>query len=343
MVKKKIIEVLFALAVILLAANLLAAKYLKAPAKIKRNVQSITASGVNDVFIKDLRAFAIHSDWIKNIKSSHGQKPGFNYSVDIPQDLPIPVVLKEIYESFYDKNVDLKTAEEKIRGKTEFFISQDKKLKLKAIFNYNDNLKREGESIGLIIDGMDKLNKNDLNYLAKFPQTFAALLVPSKSSVQQSDTLIEYRKEYAVLLNDDINEMDYKLRGDFSPVRIKSALRTIIGSFPNALFYVIDNRSKLYNSTAYYLIKEQLQKRGILLMKMSSLKDVAGDNNAELKSDFTALVKTKTNEKPHFILIPADDFNLLQPQIFSFIKIGYKFVNPSIVLAAAIKSPNKKN
>ncbi len=340
-VKKKIIEILFGAAVFLLAANLLTAKFLK-PSKINRNLENITPAQINTIFIDDLNAFALHSDWIKKIKSNAGSGVNYNYRVDLPKDLPIPVVLKEIYEHFYNKNVAIKTLEKVIGGKTELKIFINDNLKLNAVFNYNDNLKREGENIGLVIDGLDKQKVSMINFLIRFPQTYAALLVPSKFSVQLADTMVNYRKEYAVLLNDNINEMDYKLRGNFSPARLKSALRTIIGSYPKAIFYVIDDHSKLYNSAAYYLIKEQLKLRNILLIKMSEFKQVSGGGSAELETDFARLVKDKSKTEYNFILIPADDFVNLQPQIFSFIKIGYKFKNPSLILTANDRD-GKKN
>lgn len=343
MPKKKIIEVLFAAAVILLAANLLTAKYLKTSFIKKRDLKEITVSQINDLFWNDLNAFALQSAWIKKIKPDRAMRSDFYYSVSIPKDLPIPVVLKEIYESFYDKDVDLRTVEKVIGGKTELNIFRKGALELKAVFNYDKELKRNGEISGLIITGIGKLNKNDLYYLIKFPQTYAALLVPSKESVQISDTLTNYRKEYAVLLNDDISELDYRLRSDYSPHRIVSALRTVIGSFRKALFYVIDDRSSLYNSNAYYLIKEQLKRRGIKLFKLSKLSEVAGTNQAGIQADFSELVKTGNGNYSHFIIIPADDFKLLQPQIFSYIKIGYKFINPSRVLAAVKNKDTKKN
>ncbi len=338
-VKKKIIEILFGMAVVLLAVNLLAAKFLK-PAHDNRELRYITPSQMNILFIDDLNAFALHSNWIKKVKTAPVKGASFNYNIDLPEDLPIPVVLKEIYQSFYNEKVELKTFEKVIGGKTELKIFMNGDLKLNAVFNYKDNLKREGENIGLIIDGLDKQKESKINFLIEFPQTYAALLVPSKNAVQMADTIVNYRKEYAVLLNDDINEMDYKLRGNFSPIRLKSALRTIIGSFPKAIFYVIDDRSKLYNSSAYYLIKEQLKLRDILLIKMSEFKQVTGGSNGELESDFARLVKEKSTPVYNFILIPASDFVELQPQIFSFIKIGYKFKNPSVILAKKDKDVN---
>ena len=334
LVKKKIIEILFVAAVVLLAANLLIAKYLMEPVRYKRNLQTISPVQINQIFFDDLDAFALHRDWIKKFDPVKGDNSALTYSVDIPKDLPIPVVLKEIYESFYDKNVRLRTVEKILGGKTQLSIYLDNNLKLKAIFNYNEKLKREGKNIGLLIEGMDELNAGKLDYLVKFPQAYAALLVPSKASARLADTLTNYRKEYAVLLNDDINDMDYKLRGGFSPLRIKSALRTTMGAYPKALFYVIDDKSKLYNSTAFYLIKQQLQNRNILLLKLRVFKSVSGSGNSVLRSDFKMLLLNKSVKSTEFILVPADDFNVLQPQIFSYIKIGYKFVNPSLILAS---------
>ena len=339
--KKVIIQTLFITAVILLAANLLLAKFSKHE-QYHTNLKDIETKSINVKFLGDLRAFALHDNWIKEIKSSK-TKADYSYTVDVPKDLPIPVILNEIYGSFDGDNVKLKTDELVTGGKTSLNIFSDNKLKLAAEFNYRDSLNRQGGSVGLLIDGFDRLSNKKIDYLIKFPQTFAALLIPSKASLQLCDSLTEYRKEYVVLLNDDIKDMDYKLSGGFSPARLKSAIRTIIGAYQNALFYAIDDKSKLYNSSEYPLIKNEFEKRGMKLLKISSFKLAEGSNDSETTLNFDRYVKQKGKEGNSFILISAGNFSILQPQIFSMIKIGYKFINPSLILAAKEKEQTSKN
>ncbi len=335
--KKSIIQVIFILALLLLIVNVVADKL--SAQKPKTKLSEITAENVNVVFLNSLYAFALHRSWIKEINKRHAGKV-YNYDVEIPKDLPIPVVLKEIYGNFYNDNVNLKSYELVIGGKTQLDIFSDKNLTLSALFNYNDSLKRQIDTTGLLLNGIEQLSDAEVEHLIKFPQTFAALLRPSKFSARLCDSLTEFRKEYAVLLNDKSTELEYKLRPGFSPLRIKSVIGTIISDYPKAIFYVIDDNSGLYSSAAYYLIKFELKRRNIKLYKLSSIARAEKNSGATLRENFIKLVEKNSGGSKKLILIDAGDFDKLQQDIFNLIKIGYKFVNPSVIVSMARSGTN---
>ncbi len=329
--KKGLVQVLFALAVLSLVANLVTAKYFKKSANVKE--KDLGANIINEQFLTDLQNFGLKKEWIDDKSNARSNKNNFSYKVKVPKDLPIPVVLSEIYGSFYSSDVNIRTIEKIIGGTTVINIYLKNQLKLTAELNYDENIKRDAGNIGLIILDLEKLNAKDIDDVVQFPQTLAAAVTPSKEAVQISSKLINHRKEYAVLLNDNIKGLDYKLDKSYSEVRLKLTIRSIVGDFPDAVFFMVDNKSKIYNSPAYQIIKNELLKREIKIFNENSFSDVEEGNSETVKSNFRKYVEKTHLDDYRLVSIHADDFYLLKPEILSLIKIGYKFITPSIILS----------
>jgi hypothetical protein len=159
-----------------------------------------------------------------------------------------------------------------------------------------------------------------------------SVLVPSKASVQLIPEIIGSKKEYAVLLNDDISDSDYKLNGDFSDYRLKLSIRSLAGTFTDSVYFIIDDHSKLYSSHAFKVIKDEFAKRKIKLIPRIALPYTL--NRAQIKDDFRNIVEKTRLGKTNLIAVSAEDFETIEPEIFSLIKVGYKFINPSRIMFA---------
>ena len=233
--KKRIITYLFWLAILALAANVIVAKIFGKSVYV--NESSLSASEVNIDFLHDLSDFGLKNEWIKKINNKNA-KDVYSYEVELPKDLPIPVVLSEIYGSFYSSDIKIKSMEKTIGGTTIVEIYLQNNLSLKAEFNYENDIRRDAGDMGIIVFGLEELNAKELNAMIEFPQAFIAVLVPSKSAGKLIPDLAENRKEYAVLINDNISDLDYKLSNDFSVNRLKLAIRSIVADFSNAVFFL---------------------------------------------------------------------------------------------------------
>lgn len=330
-VKKRIITLLFGLAILVLAANVIVAKIFHNRGYAKES--GLSVGDVNKVFLHDLSNFGLKSEWIKKVKNKNS-KDVYSYQIILPKDLPIPVVLSEIYGSFYSSDMQIKSMEKAADGKTSVEVYMQNSLKLTAEFNYDNDIIRDAGNIGIIVFGLEDLNTKDLNTMIEFPQTFIATLVPSKSACKIIPDLAENRKEYAVLINDKISDIDYKLSYDFSTYRLKLAIRSIVADFPNAVFFLIDDHSKLYSTPAGEVIRDEFAKRNIKLLTQSALPEVLSGSNNEIKDLFKSKVEKIHLGDNKLIAIKADGFETLKPEIFSQIKIGYKFISPSAIIAA---------
>lgn len=340
-IKQKIIQILFILAVLLVVANIIASKFSVKPVNAK--LENVSPDIVNAKFLGAINDFGLKKDWITLLRNKKSGSSDYNYSVNIPKDLPIPVVISEIYDAYITSNVKLACTEEKTGGETVLKINSDNRPVISAVFNYDENISRNAGSIGILVKGLELLKKKDMDALIEFPQTFAAILLPSQNAIAVSDSLLNNRKEYAVLLNDDIKDLDYKLSGGFTRNRIKLVIRSIIGAFPDALSYIIDDNSGLYNSPAYPFIKDEFAKRKINLIRESSFIQIEEGRAGEVSSQLWDIVKPTRTGDEKIVMVNADDFVLLRPKIFSLIKIGYKFVNPSVILADKNKSGKAVN
>ncbi len=333
--KKRIAQILFALAVLVLAANVAVSKLLK-----NSNTGSIkddNAKLINETFLKDLNDFGLQKDWIKSSSNRNYQNNFYTYDIRIPKDLPIPVVLSEIYSSFYFSGISLKCLEKVIGGKTQLNIYLDKKLKLTAEMDYDKSIRRNAGNLGIIVYGLDQLSSNNAEDIIKFPQSFVAAILPSKTASQLAANLASNRKQYAILLNDNIKDLEFQLSKNFSDYRLKTVVSSIIGAFPDAAFFIIDDNSSLYSSPAYSIIKSAFLKRNIKLIHESAQPFVTTGNDSQVKRSFREMVSATHLGDNKILSLTADDFKLLEPEIFNLIKIGYKFVNPTLIMKPGSK------
>ena len=99
-------------------------------------------------------------------------------------------------------------------------------------------------------------------------------------------------------------------------------------------FFLIDDHSKLYSSPAGKIICNEFSKRNIKLITQSSLPEALNGSSNEAKDLFRSKVEKVHLGSSKLISIRANDFETLKPEIFSLIKVGYKFISPSMVIAA---------
>jgi hypothetical protein len=323
--KKKIVNILFGIAVFILAANLVIGKFAKKGSRDK----SEENSGVIESQFKDaLSNLGIKEDWITKQK---GNDEPLKFSVKIPKDLPVVLILQEMNYVFNTANVVIKSSENKIGGKTLLDFISGGETKLEAVFNYDSKVERKSVRVGFLVNRFKQDTETD-SLLLDFPENFAIVLVPSKSSVEFKKKIIESRKEYVVYLDDNIDELEYRLKSSYSVSRLKSALRTIVGAFPQAVFFIIDNKSDLYNSPAYSLIKKEMEKRKIRLLDKNSFNDLAEANGKNINNVFDDLLNKLQGGEDKILIISAEDFLSLKPEIIKYRKLGYRFSNPSALL-----------
>lgn len=325
---KKISLILFAVAILLLVANIIIDKVIGTK-EVPRNRETLTGLEIDIQFHEALKNYGLSDSWIKKkkLKNVSGDSLYATYAVKVPKDVPIPLLLLELQDLLWDNEVETNSEEIKAGNHTIVKFSSEDYLKLAAELSYDENLKREYGTVSFLVNNLPADNEDKLTELLNTAQPFYVVLMPSERDKKLLTLLIKSNKRYALLLNDEIKELTYKLSEKYSESRLKSSIRSIVGSFHAAAFFIIDDKSDLFSSNIYKLVESEFRKRGITLSMKSHLAEFSSNNYNTEKSfeDFMLSVK-KSEEK--ILMISSGEFMSIIPLISSYRKIGYRFIYP---------------
>jgi len=322
--KKSVLLILFGAALFLLILNLVL-NIIENENKPISNKTELSSTEIDSLFRLSLHSFGLLDDWIKESKSP---KADNSYKVKIPKDLSIPVILTEINSNFWESGVTINSAEKIFSGRTILEIKLEDEIKLRADFDYDQNIFRSAGTAAFILENFELSSIAD-SLLLIIPEPFSPLLIPSMENLILSKFIVDKQKTYSLLLNDDIPELKYKLKDSYSQNRLKGSLLSIINDFSSATYFFIDDQSDLFNSSVFSYMKDELAKRKIKIVKLSHLKKLNFSEMNVLISSFDTFMKNVKEEESITFLISTDNFRNLLPEIKRYRKVGYKFVHPS--------------
>jgi hypothetical protein len=322
--KKSVLPILFGGAIILLIPNLVLNIIDKKDNLISEKTK-LSNTEIDSLFRLSLHSFGLLDDWIKESKSS---KVDYSYKVKIPNDLSIPVILAEINSNFWESGVTINSVEKIFSGRTILEIKFENEIKLRADFNYYKNIFRSAGIAAFILENFEPSSFED-SLLLEIPEPFSSLLIPSTENLVLSKFILDKQKSYSILLNDDIPELKYKLKDSYSQNRLKGSLLSIINDFSSATYFFIDDQSDLFNSSVFSYLKDELVKRKIKIVKLSSIQRLDFSEIKVLISSFDNFMKNTEEGESITFFISTDNFRNLLPEIKRYRKVGYKFVHPS--------------
>jgi len=329
---KKITIILFATVIILILLDVVITKYISKDEQPK-NREVLSGIEINTKFISALKNYGFSENWLtkKKLKKISGDSLYSTYSVKVPKDVPIQMLLLEMKNLFWEDDVDLIAEEIETNKKSLILISSAKKLKLAAEFVYDETIKREYGTVSFLVSDLPIDDEDMLAELFNTPELYYAVLVPGSESKKHLNELGKAEKRFAVLLNDDITELDYKLASNFSEDRILRSLKEIITVYHSAAFFIIDEKSDLYESKNYPYIQTQLSKRGIVLIPTNRFIELNSSGaNADSKFQDFMLSVNKIDEK--ILYVTAEQYLSLVKLIPAYRKIGYKFIYPGDIV-----------
>ncbi len=319
----KLLVILFSISLLLLLSHLVLS-FVYHDTNLK-SASTLSNEEINKKFKESLFGFAIKDEWIKTVKDNSSIP---SYKVYVPSDLPIPQILSELIKQYDGYNIEVTAEEKKIHGRTLMQVTSDRAIKLKAEFRISNDIDRTGSKSAIFIYGRENKEAEYDSLMITTTRDMSALLIPSKSNSAYSKWLRENGFDYAVLLNNDINDLEFRLRKDYSEKRLKLIVQNIVVSFPHALFYVINKKSDIYSSPNYLVIKKEFDKRKIRFFTTDSLKFI--DNTQQNISErLNSIVKNIKEEDITRIVVSFDAYKLLTDELKKLIRIGYKFVKPA--------------
>ena len=128
------------------------------------------------------------------------------------------------------------------RKKSLLWISSDDKLKLAAEFYYDEKIIRQFGTVSFLVSDLPLQDEEMLNKVLNIPELFYTVLTPKDESKKRLSQLSKAGKRYALLLDDNITELNFKLSSSYSDDKIKRSIKEIVGTFYNAVFFIIDYR-----------------------------------------------------------------------------------------------------
>lgn len=329
---KKNAVILFGVVLILLIANIVVKK-INDKGEPPKNRKPLSGIEINNIFNAALKNYGLSSNWItkKKIKNVSDDSLYAAYSIRVPKNLPIHLLILELQNLFWDDAVQV-SSQEIISGKNTLLkLSSERHLKLAAEFNYDEKAIREFGAVSFLVVDFPSDEDAKLNELFNTSELFYLVLSPSEHSKKIISALDKSGKRYAVLLDDNITELNYKLDGSYSEDRLKRSIREIVGTFSNAVFFIIDDRSDLYESQKYKFIESEFSKRKITIVRKSRLASI-NSNNVNVDNKFQDYMLTIQKKDEKILMVSADEYLTIVQLIPSYRKIGYKFIYPGDII-----------
>lgn len=318
---------LFAIAVFLLLAAIVIDSYISID-KPELKKKEITALEADSLFKQALKNYGITDRFISVKKNKTNLKDSI-YSVKVYQDVPISLLLLEIENLFFPTTAEIQSQEEAIGGKTITKINLDNHTTLTAEFVSDKNLTREKGRIGFVVYNLDYSVDN--SSLLNTPEQIIFLLTPSEESKKFIGKILSAGKRYALLMNDEIQDLNYKIDESYQIKRNKKSFENLFKHFPSAAFIAIDNKSDLYNSAIRDFILKELEWRKAFYIKLSQF-DLFDSYSGSNERAFGEMINAMNKNESKIILINSKSFNELLPLIPAYRKMGYRFVSATELL-----------
>lgn len=319
---------LFVLAIILLVINILIKNNFTAS---NSEEQLLDAKEIRQRFLNILDDFGIDNKLVKESLSKDefsGRKIPL-MKILVPEDLSIPEILQDIYQSFAKDSLVFSSVEKVKDGKSTLALLKGRLAILQAEFNYAKNIFRNRGTIAFIIKDVDPENQSTTS-LMESSARINFLIRPDSKYTQVLELMKENDKQFSILIDDDIMEQKYKLGPAFSEQRVVAVVKTLVKDFANATCFIVDDRSEFYKSSNRLVLIRELTKRNIKLFTFSDF--VHLDNNENIVKSFGKVIENLNRDKGIVILLSEPSYRALIPDIKKYKKMGYKVLNSSQLL-----------
>lgn len=313
---------LFIVSIILLLLVIVVDRYIsKQKPELKKKV--VTIIEADSLFKQALKNYGIASNFI-SIKKNKKNPADSSYLVKVYNDVPVSLLLLEIENLFFPTTAEISSREETPGGKVVTNILIDNKSVITAEFISDKNLVREKGRIGFVVSNIDFGLDN--SSLLNTPEQIIFLLTPSDESKKFAGKILSAGKRYALLLNDEVTDLNFKIDESYGLRRNKKSFENLFKYFPSAAFIAVDDNSDFYNSEIKEFIVKELEWRKAFYIKLSRL-DMLSSYTGSTTNAFGEMIKTMNKNESKIILIDSKNFNELLPLIPAYRKIGYKFVS----------------
>ncbi|MBI1937063.1 MAG: hypothetical protein HYS25_02965 [Ignavibacteriales bacterium] len=336
--KKKFTGYLLIAAIALLLSNVII-DLIKKPEK-HEIVNELTVRQIDSVFNFVLKEYGIDSAWISTKKLKIADEDSINkqYVVMLPSDLPIPLIIRDINKIIEKDITGFVSEEKKIFGTTEIRIYTNEILKLQASLIADPNTVRQRNNFAFIISDAFELGETDYNKFLYLPYTLSVAVVPGETVPVKADTLNKFSKEYIALINNEISGDKFKLEPGDQKALLKRSVDMIVKSLNKSQLFVVDEQSKIFNSTVYNFVRDEFKKKGKKLVHLSEFIKLGAGDETELISKFKFHCEGINEAKQKIFYLPYEDFLTIRAEVEKARKRGSRVIPlSSTVLVKNIK------
>ncbi len=323
-VKSKIIVALLGLALLLLMANVGAELFKK---KETRPKPLIDESVVREKIVQILDSYNIEPNWRREIFSRKKSK-GTNIlglRVKVPGDLLLPFFVRDILWEFRrePKLKDLiKINVSKSKSKTVFrFASGGKNIFLLELIP-EPNLKRKHTEIALVIKFPSDVENDEIEKYLPYHYRLTLLLRPSQKLLKMKEEIMRTGKDYALLLDDGIEDDSYVIRSGYSRAQLSNVVASMVNDFNDCVAIFYDTGSSLFKSPVFSFVKENFAKRKRKLIPLSRLHYLHGNDEVEIISRFKFFERSGLGAGKRRLLINKENFDVLLKYLPEYFKKG---------------------
>lgn len=323
--KYKIIQSLFAVAVVLLIANLLVGRFITEidsdPVVVFN--KKINNTKIDSLFLASLKSYNIKHSWIHKLskQKTRNNSTEFIYKVDVPNDLPNILLLNEIYKNFSETKLIISSKELKVGGTSLLKISNGNNLILTSEFNYSNDISHVAGYLNLLVIMPDDLDFEKRNDLLNSSKNITFLFSPSTKNIYLARIVLENEKSYALIIDNNIDELKFEIKNSFNQSRINQGVSAIIKSFPRTKFLLM-----VESFSPNYKIVAAFKKLKVKILYQKNLINFTQEYKGEMKKLFKSYVTSRSANDTLNTILSVDNYLKIILDLKKYGKLGYKFV-----------------
>ncbi len=327
--KKKIIYTLIVFTSLLLLLNVVLGM-LDADYEPLRSDDEIQKSEIERTFLNVLKNFGIKDKWVnkKKIRKETLDSVNYKYEIEIPSDVAIPMILKELSQRFIYREVKISSKEKKDFGSASLEIRSGSFIKLIAELNYSKKILRPHSSVAFILKNIEDLNETEFSKLLKTPIKFGVLLPLRIESIPIAEKILKSKRAYYIYLDDDADKPKFELDEDLNVNTLNKNIRSIVSSFNTPKYFFVSKRGTGYSNSFINYLKEEFKKKNRKVLNLKLFINLKGENNADLNSLLNFHLNKVAPGKSKMFFIDVDDWETIQQNINSYLKKGNRVILP---------------
>ena len=178
MIKKRIVNILLGLSVLLLIANLVIEQLnTKEPVTVK---PGITILEVEDILYKTLNLYGVLPEWTKIFNKKFNDQDSLKhyFRITIPKDLPQPSFLYDFRKLIPD-TLEIVTNELDKHGDSIIKVFNKDQQLLQVQLKYSDEIVRDCCKFSFLVETEDEFDEEFFNRIIVNPYPFSILITPS--------------------------------------------------------------------------------------------------------------------------------------------------------------------